>query len=200
MKKRSIFGTGFMTVLLLSLLCPHSAFAQASPSDDSPVERSHFDEAVRPQDDLFKHVNGKWLQQTEIPADKSNYGSFTALADLSQERCNEMIKQLADEQHEAGSDAQRVGDFYKSFMDVDRANSLGDEPLKEELAAIDAIEDVDVGEQNLTRRVVLCLRWCAQAKDERKHRSRRGHKNLLECRRHRCLSPILIPRQLITEY
>ena len=142
MKKRSIFGTGFMTVLLLSLLCPHSAFAQASPSDDSPVERSHFDEAVRPQDDLFKHVNGKWLQQTEIPADKSNYGSFTALADLSQERCNEMIKQLADEQHEAGSDAQRVGDFYKSFMDVDRANSLGDEPLKEELAAIDAIEDV----------------------------------------------------------
>ena len=141
MKKRSMFGTGCLMVLLLPLLCSTSVFAQAPP-ENSPVERSHFDESVRPQDDLFEHVNGKWLQQTEIPADKSNYGSFTALADLSQERCNEMIKQLANEQHETGSDAQKVGDFYKSFMDVDRADELGNEPLGEGLAAIDAIEDV----------------------------------------------------------
>ncbi len=141
MTKRSTFGTGCM-VLLFALLCSPFSFAQAPPSGESPVERSHFDESVRPQDDLFEHVNGKWLQQTEIPADKSNYGSFTALADLSQERCNEMIKQLANQQHETGSDAQKVGDFYKSFMDVDRANKLGNEPLTAELAAIDAIEDV----------------------------------------------------------
>ena len=105
MKKHSIFCTGCMMALLLTLLHSPSVFAQAPNSDDSPVERSHFDESVRPQDDLFKYVNGKWLQQTEIPADKSNYGSFTALADLSQERCNEMIKQLATEHHEDGSDA-----------------------------------------------------------------------------------------------
>ena len=141
MKTRSMFGTGCLMVLLLPLLCSTSVFAQAAP-EDSPVERSHFDESVRPQDDLFEHVNGKWLQQTEIPADKSNYGSFTVLADLSQERCNEMIKQLAKEQHETGSDAQKVGDFYKSFMDVDRTDKLGNEPLAEGLAAIDAIEDV----------------------------------------------------------
>ncbi len=142
MKKRSIFGTGCMLVLLLPLLCSSLVFAEAPASNDSPVERSHFDESVRPQDDLFQHVNGKWLQQTEIPADKSNYGSFTALADLSQERCNEMIKQLANERHETGSDAQKVGDFYKSFMDVDRVDELGSQPLAEMLAAIDAIEDV----------------------------------------------------------
>ena len=54
-----------------------------------------------------------------------------------------MIKELATGQHETGSDAQRVGDFYKSFMDSDQANTLGNEPLKAELSAIDAIEDVD---------------------------------------------------------
>jgi predicted metalloendopeptidase len=142
MKKCSILGAVCMTVLLLSFPCAQPAIAQTPSADDSPVQRSNFDPTVRPQDDLFQHVNGKWLQQTEIPADKSNYGSFTALADLSQERCNEMIKQLADQQHESGTDAQRVGDFYKSFMDVDRVQQLGNQPLATELAAIDAIEDV----------------------------------------------------------
>ena len=142
MMKRSIFGTGCMMVLLLTLLCSTRAWAQSPAPDDSPVQRSHFDPSVRPQDDLFQHVNGMWLQQTEIPADKSNYGSFTALADLSQKRCNEMIKQLADQEHETGSDAQKVGDFYKSFMDVDQVEKLGGQPLVAELAAIDAIKDV----------------------------------------------------------
>ena len=142
MKTRSIFAAGYLAVLLLPFLCVNCSLAQTQPTDDSPVERSDFDLSVRPQDDLFKHVNGTWLQQTEIPADKSNYGSFTALADLSQERCNEMIKQLANQQHEPGSDAQKVGDFYKSFMDVDRVKMLGGEPLMAELAAIDAIDDV----------------------------------------------------------
>lgn len=140
MIKRFIFGTCLL--LLLPFLGVSAAFAQTSPAKDSPVKRADFDESVRPQDDLFKYVNGRWLQQTEIPADKSNYGSFTVLGDLSQKRCNEMIKQLAQEQHEAGSDAQKVGDFYNSFMDVDRTNELGSKPLAAELAAIDAVEDV----------------------------------------------------------
>jgi len=147
MTKRSIYDTAGKMVLLISFLFAfsfsHTAFSESPSSESPPVERLNFDDTVRPQDDLFKYVNGNWLKKTEIPADKSNYGSFTALADLSQERCNEMIKELANGQHETGSDAQRVGDFYKSFMDVDRADKLGKEPLEAELSAIDAIDDVE---------------------------------------------------------
>ena len=109
---------------------------------DAPIETADFDTSIRPQDDLFEYVNGSWLKNTSIPADKSNYGSFSALGDLSQERCNELIKQLADQENPEGSDAQKVGDFYKSFLDTQRVNDLGASPLTEHLAAIDAIEDV----------------------------------------------------------
>jgi predicted metalloendopeptidase len=114
----------------------------AASSKESRFDRSDFNPDVRPQDDLFEHVNGRWLRETEIPADKSNYGSFTALADLSQRRCNELIKQLAEQDHAEGTDAQKIGDFYKSFMDVDRVNQRGGQPLAEQLNQIDAIEDV----------------------------------------------------------
>lgn len=123
--------------------------------EDWPVDRSDFDTTVRPQDDLFEYVNGRWLQETEIPPDKSNYGAFTALADLSQRRCNEMIKQLAEEQNDAGSDAQKVGDFYKSFMDQPRVDELGGQPLIEHLAAIDAIEDGTTLVQEMARLMTL---------------------------------------------
>ena len=104
-------------------------------------DESTFDKSVRPQDDLYQFVNGTWLKETAIPDDKSNYGSFTQLGDLSQERCKTMIEDLAKEQHPDGSDAQKVGAFYKSFMDVDRVNELGIAPLQEELDKIDALED-----------------------------------------------------------
>ena len=142
MKTHFILAAAQSLALLLGFAVASPALAQDSATAEPPVDKSGFDTAVRPQDDLFKYVNGKWLKETEIPADKSNYGSFIALADLSQERCNEMIKELSEEDNEAGSDAQKVGDFYKSFMGVEQVNSLGGKPLESELSAIDAIEDV----------------------------------------------------------
>ncbi len=137
----SVFGAAVFGSFA-SAQTPTQTPSKNSAADQSTVSASSVDPSVRPQDDLFKYVNGKWLRDTEIPADKSNYGSFTALADLSQERCNALIKQLAEEENEAGTDAQKVSDFYKSFMDVRRVNELGGKPLVTEIAAIDGIEDV----------------------------------------------------------
>ena len=128
--------------IFLGFAVASPALGQDAIAAEPPVDKSGFDSEIRPQDDLFKYVNGKWLKETEIPADKSNYGSFIALSDLSQQRCNEMIKELSEEDNEAGSDAQKVGDFYKSFMGVEKVNSLGGKPLESELSAIDAIQDV----------------------------------------------------------
>ncbi|WP_255951824.1 M13 family metallopeptidase [Streptomyces odontomachi] len=98
---------------------------------------------IRPQDDLFRHVNGRWLDETEIPSDKSGWGSFVALAELSEQRVKDIIETLAGQEHEPGSNAQKIGDLYASFMAEDRIEALGAQPLHEHLDAITALGDLD---------------------------------------------------------
>jgi putative endopeptidase len=105
--------------------------------------RPGMDPDVRPQDDLFRHVNGRWLATTEIPADRSAWGSFVVLAEQSEARVREIIEGLAAEQHEPGSNAQKIGDLFTSFMAEDRIERLGAEPLREHLAEVEAIADLD---------------------------------------------------------
>ncbi len=108
-------------------------------SQVSGIDRQNFDPKVRPQDDLYRAVNGAWLARIQIPADKSNYGAFTKLADDAEADLREIIQETAAEKHEAGSDAQKVGDFYRSFMAEAELESLGIKPLAAELARIDAL-------------------------------------------------------------
>ena len=115
----------------------------ATPSlawQDAVIDTSTFDQSVRPQDDLFLYVNGTWLRETEIPEDKSNYGSFGQLADLSESRIRELIEKIAKGTHEKGTNEQKVGDFFNSFMNQDLANEKGWQPIAEELAKIDALD------------------------------------------------------------
>ena len=93
------------------------------------LDTSSLDTSVRAQDDLFRYVNGTWLKVTEIPADKSNYGSFIALDDLSQERMKATIEKAAALTAEHGSEAQKIGDLYKSFMDEKAINEKGVMPI-----------------------------------------------------------------------
>lgn len=98
----------------------------------------NFDRNVRPQDDFYRFVNGKWLATTEIPAEKSNYGMFTLLDDKSQQSLREILESAAATKDATG-DTQKVGDFFASFMDEAKVESLGLTPLSPELARINAI-------------------------------------------------------------
>ena len=121
---------------------PPSAPPPAPPKPaSSGLELAAFDKAVRPQDDLFRHVNGGWLAKTEIPADKASYGSFDLLFDKSQADLRAIVEEASKSTTKAaGSEAQKIGDFYDSFMNDARAEDLGLTPLKDELAAIDALK------------------------------------------------------------
>jgi putative endopeptidase len=111
-----------------------------APVLKSGLDLAGFDRSVRPQDDLYRFVGGTWLAKTEIPADRSNYGSFIILDDQAQEEVRALIVAAAEQPNRApGSDAQKVGDFYRSYMDTARIESLGLAPLRAELARIDAI-------------------------------------------------------------
>jgi predicted metalloendopeptidase len=138
-----------LLTLAASAVAPRSAeaapaLAAAAPAAEvrpSGVIFANFDKSVRPQDDLYRHVNGAWLARTEIPADRSNYGSFTKLQDDVQANLKVIVEEAAAAKAPQGSEQQAVGDFYASFMDAARAEQLGLAPLAPEFARIAAIED-----------------------------------------------------------
>ncbi len=110
----------------------------------SGVETQNFDTNVRFQDDLYYSVNGHWLANTPIPADKSNYGAFSVLYEHSQTELKKIIEAAAAKKDkEAGSSEQKVGDFYVSYMDVDTIEKLGVTPLKGLLADINGVKTHD---------------------------------------------------------
>src|SRR5881628_2584484 len=104
------------------------------------IDTTGFDRSVRPQDDFFRFVNGGWLKTVQIPPDRSGWGMSMMLA----QRSEATIRQILDEAvatHDAapGSDVQKLGDLYASFMDSARIEQHGIKPLRADLARIRAI-------------------------------------------------------------
>jgi putative endopeptidase len=109
----------------------------------SGIALEHMDTSVRPGDDFFSYVNGKWIAETEIPADKASYGGFGILRDEAQEDVRAIIEASATGDFAKGTDEQKVGDLYKSYMDRETRNANGMEPLEAELERIDVISNAD---------------------------------------------------------
>ena len=81
------------------------------------VDLQNMDKSVRAQDDFYYHVNGQWLAKTEIPGDKSNYGSFSQLYDESQKAMKTVLENAsANSSAKPGSDEYKIGAFYSSYM------------------------------------------------------------------------------------
>ncbi len=94
----------------------------------SGIETSERDPAIHPGDDLYLHMNGRWLESSTIPADKARYGAFTLLAEEAEQAVLAIIKESASAAE--GSPARKVGDLYASFMDEQHIESVGLEPLR----------------------------------------------------------------------
>jgi len=104
----------------------------------SGIDLDALDPATRPQDDLYRHVNGTWLATHEIPADRAIDGSFLQLRDLSEERVRAIIEDLAAASDtQPGTTAAKIGALFASFMDTERIAELGTTPIAAELALIE---------------------------------------------------------------
>jgi putative endopeptidase len=105
--------------------------------------REGMDESVRPQDDLFGHVNGRWLATEEIPSDRSSWGGFAMIAEEAERQVRAIVEECAERAGEAekGSPTQQIGDLWTSFMDEERIEALGAGPVQPDLARLAAVTD-----------------------------------------------------------
>jgi putative endopeptidase len=109
----------------------------------SGILTQNMDLTVQPGDNFFNYVNGTWLKTIEIPADKASYGSFAILADEAQEHVKAIIDTASQGDYPVGSDEQKVGDMYSSYMDVENRNKIDIKPLKSEFDKIANITSYD---------------------------------------------------------
>jgi putative endopeptidase len=139
----------FRVVALASGLIAAGPIAdlQAQAAQPSPragalgIDTTNFDRSIRPQDDFFGFVNGSWLRRTEIPADRSSYGGFAELRDRSEQALREIVEEaMAAENAEPGSDVQKIGDMYRSFIDEATIEAAGVQPIR---SALEFIENLD---------------------------------------------------------
>ena len=139
--KKQLFGAAALLVLAA---CGQEQAITEPMADEAPglksgIDLEGMDTSVRPGDDFFAYVNGKWVAETDMPSDKSRYGTFDILRDESQENVKAIIEMSATGDFAKGSDEQKVGDLYKSYLDMDARNAKGVAPLQPELKRIAAI-------------------------------------------------------------
>jgi predicted metalloendopeptidase len=104
------------------------------------IDTAGFDRSVRPQDDFYQFVNGRWLRTAQIPADRSSWGPSAVLIDRSESLVHQVLTEaMASRNAAPGSDTQKLGDLYASFMDSAAVEAAGVTPLQADLARIRAI-------------------------------------------------------------
>ncbi|HSU15292.1 M13 family metallopeptidase [Longimicrobium sp.] len=103
------------------------------------VDTAGFDRSVRPQDDFYQFVNGNWARTAQIPADRGSFGAFVSLTDRSEAAVHQILDQAVAANGARGSDTQKLGDLYASFMDSARVEQLGITPIRPDLARIRAV-------------------------------------------------------------
>jgi endothelin-converting enzyme/putative endopeptidase len=121
---------------------PAETVADAAPAAlGSGIDMSGFDTGVRPQDDFFDHVNGKWVAETPLPADRARWGTFDMLRENAQKDVRVLVEEVsAAESVQPGSATQKIRDFYNAYMDSERPNALGVEAIRAELDEVSAIQ------------------------------------------------------------
>ena len=105
------------------------------------IDIDQFDPTIRANDDLFRHVNGPWLEVTDFQADRATAGAFVTLLDEAEAKVR-VIVEGAQSASDGDEEQRKIGDLYSSFMDEDRIEALGAAPLAPELAIVDAIDSI----------------------------------------------------------
>ena len=103
------------------------------------IDLDYMDPSIRPQDDFFKFSNGTWVKNNPVPASESRWGSFNELDQSNKAKLTEILQKAQKNNSVVGSGDQILGDYYTSFMDMDRRNSLGGDVIAADLIRIESM-------------------------------------------------------------
>lgn len=127
-----------LTALMLATMV-NTLSAQAK---QKALELTYMDTSVRPQDDFYNYVNGTWMKTAKIPADKPSWGSFTQLRETTDMNSLGLLDNILKEKFANGSEGQKIQALYETYMDMDKRNADGLNPVKADLAKIDALKNL----------------------------------------------------------
>lgn len=109
---------------------------------DEGLNLSYADMSVRPQDDFYNFVNGGWMKTAVIPSDKPSWGSFNELRDKTDDASLEILNKILDDTYSLNSEGEKIQNLYATFIDVQKRDADGINPIKSDLAKIDAIKSI----------------------------------------------------------
>ena len=136
MKRHFLLPTAILVVLGLS------TYGQQPAKRQKFIELANFDSSVKPGDNFYLYVNGKWIKNTAIPPTETRIGSFLDVYNVTKEHVKGILETVSKGGEPMGSIEQKVGDFYASGMDSVTIEKRGYEPIKPTLQEIDGITDV----------------------------------------------------------
>lgn len=132
-----------MKKISLSVLMLTSIFATVSAQQkQQALELTYMDTSVRPQDDFYNYVNGTWMKTAKIPSDKPSWGSFTQLRETTDNNSLGLLDNILKEKFANGSEGQKIQALYETYMDMNKRNADGLNPIKADLAKVDAIKNL----------------------------------------------------------
>jgi putative endopeptidase len=137
MKNTKLFALPVIATAILSLA---SCSSKDSSELHSGILLKNMDTTVNPGNNFTQYVNGTWVKNTKLPSDKSSYGAGSIVNDEAQENVKAIIENAAKAGGKDGSEEQKIGDFYDSYLNMKVRDSIGLTPLKEEFKKIDAIK------------------------------------------------------------
>ena len=130
-----------VAILAATALTFVAGSAPAQTAGKAEIDLAGIDHAVKPGDDFYRYANGTWMKTAQIPADRSSFGPGTVLTEKTSGEVRDLIQEAAKGAPAAGSNAQKVGDYYASYMDEAGIEAKGLDPLKPDLDAIAAVSD-----------------------------------------------------------
>lgn len=140
-----------MKKISLSALMLASFFSMTSAqTKQAALDLNYMDTSVRPQDDFYSFVNGTWMKTAKIPADKPSWGSFNQLRETTDNNSLLLLDNILKEKFENGSEGQKIQALYETYMDMNKRNADGLNPIKADLAKIDAIKNLSDLQKYLT--------------------------------------------------
>jgi putative endopeptidase len=139
-RKRTPIRSFRAITLALFLASALSLVADAAPVPQDAITQE-MDRSIKPGDDFYRYANGGWLKAAAISAGQSSYDTRAMLTEKTSQRVRNLIQDAAATQPVKGGVAQKVGDYYASFMDQDRIEARGLTPLTDEMATISAIKN-----------------------------------------------------------